>query len=114
MQHDHNDMDKRLRQLENQSLPDLTKQDEHWEAMKKQSQPGSRPRFRTMLFKKGWKLVIAACIIGLLLVTTYKWILSSRHGNITSTGKKEYMKPVNRVQGDTLPSIIKITGNKVN
>lgn len=40
MQQDKNDMENKLRQLENQQLPDLSRMDEHWDAVKTALQPG--------------------------------------------------------------------------
>jgi hypothetical protein len=75
MQTGNNNMDKKLRQLENQSLPDLSKQDQHWQQMQQLLQPGV-PADTTPLSKKGMRKwlpwVLAACIIGILTFTGYK------------------------------------------
>jgi hypothetical protein len=39
MQQDKNDIEEKLRQLDNQQLPDLSRMDEHWESMKAALQP---------------------------------------------------------------------------
>lgn len=78
MQHDNHDMDKKLRQLENQSLPDLSKMDEHWEQMKAGLQPGIVPARSQGWNKNGWRLLIAACITGILCLLAYKWIFPAK------------------------------------
>jgi hypothetical protein len=59
MQQDKNDIEEKLRQLDNQQLPDLSRMDEHWESMKLALQP----TFTINQRKKKW-----LWFIGLLLV----------------------------------------------
>lgn len=59
MQQDKNDIQEKLRQLDNQQLPDLSRMDEHWESMKIALQPTLTINQR----KKKW-----LWFIGLLLV----------------------------------------------
>lgn len=73
MQTGNNDMDKKLRQLENQSLPDLSKQDKHWQQMQTMLQPAMVPaKKENGLFKKPWHWLLAACIISAVSVVGYK------------------------------------------
>jgi hypothetical protein len=62
MQHESTNMDKKLRQLEAQSLPDLTSMDEHWQEMKTALRPQVVPA-RPNLFKGPMKWIIAACMV---------------------------------------------------
>src|ERR1044071_2157789 len=69
MQHDTNNMDKNLRQLENQSLPDLSKMDEHWAQMKATLVPRVQPGTTGSLFTKTGFYLIGAAITGILVFT---------------------------------------------
>lgn len=72
-------MDKKLRQLENQSLPDLSKQDHHWQLMQQLLQPGipvTQPPPAKPGFKKWWPWMLAACIIGTLAIIGYNKLVN--------------------------------------
>lgn len=81
-------MDKKLRQLENQSLPDLSKQDQHWQQMQQLLKPGV-PATSTKPVKhwsrKWWPRMLAACIIGTLAVISYKFIDNRGHNEEITT-----------------------------
>lgn len=68
-------MDRKLRQLENQSLPDLSKLDQHWQQMLQQMQPGNpdtnhRPAGKGP--RRWWPWLIAACIVSMLVIIGYQ------------------------------------------
>ena len=69
-------MDKKLKQLENQSLPDLSKMDEHWNDLKNSLQPeASLPKSKPA--NKLFRWVIAAFLAGVLFYVSYKFIFKS-------------------------------------
>ena len=71
MQQDHQHIDKKLRELESQSLPDLSKIDEHWQQLKNNLQPvNSNGPARTPR-KYGWWTMAAAAIISILFIAIY-------------------------------------------
>jgi hypothetical protein len=75
MQNDNRHTDKKLQELEKQSLPDLSKMDEHWQQMKTLLQPAVIPAKKRTIGRKriiGW--VIAAAFIGAVVVVGYKMI----------------------------------------
>jgi hypothetical protein len=126
MQTRNNDMDKKLRQLENQSLPDLSKQDQHWQQIRQLMQPGI-PAAGTSLSKKGlrrwWPWLLAACLISIVTITAYQ--LVNRSGKkqdsvvLTPVPVKEEIK--NKPETDRpVPALteknstgIKQAGNKI-
>lgn len=92
MNGNNNNMDNKLRQLENQSLPDLSKQDEHWQEMKKMLQPGVVPQEP----KRGsngklWQWIVAACFIGAI-----SFLIFSQGGDNT-----RHPKPTAVINNDT-------------
>ncbi|MBS1510231.1 MAG: hypothetical protein JST86_05275 [Bacteroidetes bacterium] len=71
MQQDKFDMDNKLRQLENQQLPDLSAMDAHWKQMAQQLAPGEKnavPRHRRNTTLK--RFLLAASIVA-IAVTVY-------------------------------------------
>jgi hypothetical protein len=81
MQNDNRHTDKRLQELEKQSLPDLSKMDEHWQQMKTLLQPAVIPAKKKTIGRKriiGW--VIAAAFIGAVVVLGYKIISPKNAG----------------------------------
>lgn len=77
MENSNKHMDNKLRQLENQSLPDLSRQDEHWQEMKQMLQPAVIPVSSSKRsIKKIW-WVVAACFFGVLLFVGYKTLFPS-------------------------------------
>jgi hypothetical protein len=100
MQYDNNDMDKKLRQLEHQSLPDLSQQDQHWQQMKTMLQPGA-PAVKPGTGKKSllWG-AIAALLLGGLAVLIIKLSREGKKGNIA--GQQQIVSPV--ITRDTVPS----------
>ena len=73
MQPDNKHTDKKLQELENQSLPDLSKMDEHWQQMKTMLQPGViSTKERKGLNKNYFRWIVAAIFIAGLFLLTYK------------------------------------------
>jgi hypothetical protein len=84
MQRDNHNMDKKLRQLENQSLPDLSGMDEHWQQLKNSLQPGNKAGWDK---KTRWRMAIAACLTGIVCLTVYTWLAQrSDKVSISRTG----------------------------
>lgn len=77
MQTGNNDMDKKLRQLENQSLPDLTRLDQHWQQMRQMIQPAIVPVPKTKSWLSKWKLWVAAASI-LTIFTAIVYTIANR------------------------------------
>jgi hypothetical protein len=71
MQYDNNNIDKNLKQLENQSLPDLSKMDEHWDQMKASLTAGSQPGNGNGLLHKPGFYFLAATVTGVLLFVLF-------------------------------------------
>jgi hypothetical protein len=100
---DNRHTDKKLQELEKQSLPDLSRMDEHWQQMNTLLQPTVIPVKKKTIGRKriiGW--VIAAAFLGAVAVVGYKMInqknaattaVNSRTNR--STGKPESSKTVN-------------------
>jgi hypothetical protein len=86
MQRDKNDMENKLKQLENQQLPDLSQMDEHWQAMSQMLAPGARPSMGSGNFlKRNSKfLLFAASVISIIMLV---WFLQNN-----SNDKKEKTK----------------------
>lgn len=70
MQQDRKNIEEKLRQLENQQLPDLSRMDEHWKAMNAVLHPGNDLGIR----KKKWLWFITVLLVagGTALVMDYK------------------------------------------
>ncbi len=80
MQNGNNNMDNKLRQLENQSLPDLSRQDEHWQDLKTMLQPGAAPSISSERNNRRiWAWVVAACSLGILFFLGYKTLFNSNN-----------------------------------
>ncbi|MEI9911928.1 MAG: hypothetical protein WDO71_21160 [Bacteroidota bacterium] len=93
MQHDNKDIDNRLQNLENQSLPDLSKMDEHWQQMKTMLQPGSDSiPVDKVSYKKYMRWIIAAILISGLFLVTYKLINQNKPAG--NTDSKLVQKPL--------------------
>lgn len=74
MQQDNNHIENKLRQLENQQLPDLSQMDAHWQQMEAVLSPGvSIPRKRYFYTRRFKKIVIAASIAAVLLIVFFKY-----------------------------------------
>lgn len=71
MQYDNNDTDKKLRQLENQSLPDLSKMDEHWEQLKAGLGPAMQSEDAVSLLRKPRFYLLAAAIVSIVAVVLF-------------------------------------------
>ena len=111
MQQDNTNMDKKLKQLENQSLPDLSKMDEHWNDLKNSLQPeASLPKSKPA--NKLFRWVIAASLAGVLFYVSYKFIFKSSDEiiSIKNWERVSDTKPIT----DTSPSIKFIPGKETS
>ncbi len=100
MQQDKNNMDKKLVQLENQSLPDLSKMDEHWQQLKNALHPeASLPKAKPA--NKIFRFVIAASLAGVLFFVSYKFIFTT---NKTAIASQQPAPGPSGVSADTLPA----------
>lgn len=105
MQPDNKHTNKKLQELENQSLPDLSKMDEHWQQMKMTLQPGfSAPEIKRNLTKKYWWVAAAIFISGLSLLT---YILTRQTESTDSAEGKLVQQPNSSSipASDTIPLI---------
>lgn len=85
MQHDNNHIDKKLKQLENQALPDLSRMDEHWKNMQGMLAPETNipaPKGGNPI--KSFRWLIAAVFLGGLSYLTYQLIHSLNHKEKTT------------------------------
>ncbi len=71
MKQDHQHIDNKLRELESQSLPDLSKIDEHWQQLKNNLQPVNINGPARAPRKYSWWIVAAAAIISILFIAIY-------------------------------------------
>ena len=111
MQQDNNNMDKKLKQLENQSLPDLSKMDEHWENMKSSLQPGgSLPKSKSN--KRIFRWIVAASLAGIAFFITYKFVFKKNDTNITLQKTDPVLNSGSLA--DTLPTIKFIPGKETS
>jgi len=111
MQQDNNNIDKKLKQLENHSLPDLSKMDEHWNDLKNSLQsetslPKSKPANNIF----SW--IVAASLAGVLFFALYKFIFNP-NDEIISTRNWQPVSNNNPVS-DTSPSINFIPGKEAS
>jgi hypothetical protein len=107
MQHNNKHTDKKLQELENQSLPDLSGMDEHWQQMKTLLQPGmvaAKPKNGTV--KKYFQWMIAAVFIGGLFFVTYTLVNNNNTKQKKTAGNEKVIQqqPV-KLPTDTAPSI---------
>lgn len=109
MQHNNKHTDKKLQELENQSLPDLSKMDTHWQQMKTVLQPAVKPaRPKSGSVKKLFRWTIAAALIGGSFLMVYYF--ANKPGNGKTTIAKTGQYPVSsKSSKDTTPSITLIT-----
>lgn len=68
MQTGNNNMDKKLRQLENQSLPDLSRQDQHWQAMRQMLHEAPPANGKPNSWLRKWGIWMVAAGVSLALV----------------------------------------------
>jgi hypothetical protein len=107
MQHNNKHTDKKLQELENQSLPDLSGMDEHWQQMKTLLQPGmvaAKPKNGTI--KKYFRWMIAAVFICGLFFLTYTLVNNNNTKQKKTAGNEKviHQQPV-KLSTDTAPSI---------
>lgn len=76
MQQDKNDMENKLRQLENQQLPDLSQMDRHWKAMNQMLTPAANAPgpARNFMRRNGKFLLLAASVTGIIMLV---WVSQS-------------------------------------
>jgi hypothetical protein len=67
MQQDNNHIENKLRQLENQQLPDLSAMDVHWKEMKNLVQ-SYLPKAKPLIPKNIFWMIGAACLVGVVLL----------------------------------------------
>jgi uncharacterized membrane protein len=100
MQSDNKHTDKKLQELENLSLPDLSKMDEHWQQMKTVLQPASVPsKSKSAPVKKLFRWMIAAVLIGGMSLVAYKYIY--RHETTIQQVSGNIHQPINVIQKDS-------------
>jgi hypothetical protein len=74
MHSDNTYTDKKLRELEKLSFPDLSRINEHWQQMRTALQPGAVPsKSKTPAIRRLFRLVVAALVIGGLSLAVYKY-----------------------------------------
>lgn len=105
MQTDNNNMDNKLRQLDNQSLPDLSRQDEHWQQMQQTLQSGVTPGNKDGRSKRSWYWIAAACIIGLFFMAVYKWLLPHNEEKSSAANPDSQTISNNQLSKDTTSSV---------
>jgi hypothetical protein len=107
MQQNGNNMDNKLKQVETQSLPDLSRQDKHWQEMKKMLQPQLTPTPpkppRSIL-----RFIVAASIIAVVAFLGYKLNHKqkknqSREETIAVKSVKENIKSIINLK-DSIPA----------
>ena len=104
-------MDKKLKQLENQSLPDLSKMDEHWQSLKNSlhptdSFPTSKPN------KRIFRWIVAASLAGIAFFITYQFVFKKKDTNITLQKTAPVLNSGSST--DTLPTIKFIPGKETS
>ncbi len=87
-------MDNKLRQLENQSLPDLSKQDKHWLEMKQMLAPAATP-VKPAAKTGSWKWFVAAGIAGGII-----WLA----GELFTADNKDRKPVTNTTKTETVPA----------
>lgn len=106
MQPDNKHTDNKLKELENQSLPDLSKMDEHWQQMKMTLQPGSSaPEIKRTLTKKYWRVAAAIVISGLFLIIYT--LTRQTESTVRADGKLAQQPNRSAIPAsDTIPSVL--------
>ncbi|RXK62597.1 hypothetical protein ESA94_06250 [Lacibacter luteus] len=66
MQQDNSNIEKKLREMESQSLPDLSKMDIHWKQIKSALEPAGKSFFLPV--RRLWIVLVAASLVGLIFV----------------------------------------------
>jgi hypothetical protein len=104
MQHNNKHTDEKLQELENQSLPDLSAMDEHWQQMKTLLQPGVVPaQPKNVAIKKYFRWMIAAVFIGGLFFLTYTLVNNTRQKK-TTAGNEKLKQPFAKQPTDSIPA----------
>jgi hypothetical protein len=108
MQNGNNNMDNKLRQLENQSLPDLSKQDKHWQDMKQMLAPEVVPAKPAGKFGI-WKWFVAAGVaVGVVLL--FDKLSTSKKTSVTApvSNVEDILKEETTPQNDTDRKVLSI------
>ena len=114
MQQDKNDIENKLRQLENQQLPDLSQMDKHWESMKANLQPGvvSGSKRNKWL----WLTVLLLLIGAVILFTNYNSVIKKDEAVVGQTSQAAETKPDLKIADSatalTMP-VNKMPANKI-
>ena len=98
-QNNNNNTDKKLRQLENQSLPDLSKMDEHWEQMKNILQPEDLLVNKTPNHKP-LRWITAVVVAGTFFFLSYEFF--TKPGKLISSTEKQPGQTLKN-SADTIP-----------
>jgi len=91
MQQDKNNMEEKLRQLDNQQLPDLSRMDEHWDSMKQALQPGLSAKSNSR--KWFWLIALPLLIGAVTLFVNHKDALPENGSTVKQISEKA--EPVN-------------------
>jgi hypothetical protein len=104
-------MDKKLKQLENQSLPDLSKMDQHWDDLKRSLYPeASIPKSKAN--NKIFRWIAIASMVGIVLFASYKFFFANNDKFISNDNWER--KPGTNPKTDTLPSIKLMPGKETS
>jgi hypothetical protein len=106
MQQDNQHINKKLQELESQSLPDLSKMDDHWQQMKTMIQPGVVPAGKkNNPAKRYFRWMIAAVFTGALFLMTYQFVLRPKRSKTISGKANEQPAIDKKIKTDILPSL---------
>ena len=106
MQQDNKHTHKKLQELENLSLPDLSKMDDHWAQMKTALQPAvmlSKPK--SVPVKKLFRWIVAAILIGGVSMVAYK-LFYKIPGKETRSETTQRPAVIKGTTKDSLPAIV--------
>jgi hypothetical protein len=120
MQQDKSNIENKLRQLENQQLPDLSQMDDHWQQMQQMLSPAANATNNTKFLKLNKKILfLAASLAGIIfLIWLSKNIIADKGKNAESTNAAAVIKPAPQNQkdksfiSDTLPKLTAHSTNK--
>ncbi len=114
MQQDKNDIGNKLRQLENQQLPDLSQMDGHWESMKAALQPV--PAKESSSNKWLWLMALLLIVGSVILVINYNNAIKKNEPLEKQTNTVAEIKPDLKATDSATTSIIpvsKMASNKM-
>jgi hypothetical protein len=102
MQQDNNDMENKLRQLENQQLPDLSDMDTHWKQMQVMLKPHA-PKVKPLIPKGRLWIVSAACLTGAILLIINQ---GGKKENSVVINENPIFKEKAKILADTIPAVL--------